>query len=56
MNGFVKNRSISFNKQTFFDLKNEFIILVCQNGILMEYYCNSKDGRELRSPLMVSFS
>ena len=33
-NVFIQNRSISFDKQTFFDFKNEFIIPVCQNGKL----------------------
>ena len=31
-NVFIQNRSILFDKQNFFDFKNEFIILVCQNG------------------------
>ena len=34
-NVFIQNRSISFDKQTFFDFKNEFIIPVCQNGKLL---------------------
>ena len=35
-NVFIQNRSISFDKQTFFDFKNEFIIPVCQNGKLLK--------------------
>ena len=34
-NGFILNRSISSNKQAFFDFKNEFIVSVCQNGKLL---------------------
>ena len=35
-NAFIKNRSMSFDKQTFFDFKTEFIIPVCQNGKLIK--------------------
>ena len=35
-NVFIQNRSISFDKQTFFDFKNEFIIPVCQTSKLLK--------------------
>ena len=35
-NVFIQNRSISFDKQTFFDFKNEFIIPVCQTSTLVK--------------------
>ena len=35
-NVFIQNRSISFDKQTFFDFKNEFIIPVCQTSQLLK--------------------
>ena len=29
---FIQDRSISFNKQAFFDFKNKFTISICQDG------------------------
>ena len=35
-NVFIQNRSISFDKQTFFDFNHEFIIPVCQTSTLVK--------------------
>ena len=35
-NVFIQNRSISFDKQTFFDFNNEFIIPVYQTSTLVK--------------------
>ena len=35
-NVFIQTRSISFNKQAFFDIKKESIIFNCQNGKLVK--------------------
>ena len=44
---------MSFNKQAFFDFKNELNLSKWLTSQKPGYCCNLKDGRESRSPLMV---